>query len=304
VVGTCQANYTPNTIEGRPMTKRTNHLFWLGIVGGVLALSGCGRPLTCEPSDVQERRGVYKTTAQGELQMHVFECSQSGKRPAIVFFFGGGWVGGNPQQFFPHCRHLAALGMVAISAEYRVRNRHGTTPFECVADGKSAVRYLRRHAKELGVDPDRIIAAGGSAGGHVATCTATIPGYEEAGEDATVSSQPNALVLFNPVVDTTKLGYGANRFKDDPKVLSPAHHIRADLPPTIIFHGTADTTVPFENVKRFCGAMRQAGNECTLVPFESKKHGFFNYTREEDHRSYNETIEHTEGFLRTHGYIK
>lgn len=286
------------------MTKTIHYVFWLGIMSGVLALPGCGRPLTCEPSEVQERQIVYKTTAQGELQMHLFECEKHGERPAIVFFFGGGWVGGSVQQFFPHCRHLAALGMVAISAEYRVKNRHGTTPFECVADGKSAVRYLRRHAKELGVDPDRIIAAGGSAGGHVAACTATITGCEDESEEIAISSQPNALVLFNPVVDTTELGYGANRFKDDPRVLSPVHHVRADLPPTILFHGTADTTVPFENVERFCAAMRQVGNECTLMPFEGKKHGFFNYTREEDHRSYNQTIEHTENFLRAHGYIE
>ena len=106
------------------------------------------------------------------------------------------------------------------------------------------------------------------------------------------------------MVDTTKLGYGAKRFGDDPTIVSPVHHVREGLPPTIIFHGTADTTVPFENVERFCRKMREAGNTCTVVPFEGKKHGFFNYDREEDHRSYNETIAHMDEFLRTHGYIK
>ena len=75
---------------------------------------------------------------------------------AIVFFFGGGWVGGTPKQFFPHCTYLASRGMVAISAEYRVKDRHGVTPLECVLDGKSAVRWVRAHASELGIDPTLI----------------------------------------------------------------------------------------------------------------------------------------------------
>ena len=286
------------------MAQMRNSLIWLGAIGGILLLPACHKVTTCVPSEVQATEIVYKTTPQGDLKWHVFQCGTGSNRPAIVFFFGGGWVGGSPQQFFPHCRHLASLGMVAIAAEYRVKNRHGTSPFECVADGKSAVRYLRAHAEELGVNPRRIVAAGGSAGGHVAACTATIAAYNEENEDASVSSKPNALVLFNPVVDTTKLGYGANRFGDDPTVLSPVHHIRGGLPPTIIFHGTADTTVPFENVERFYREMLAAHNECHLVPFAGKKHGFFNYNKEEDHKSYKETVVHMDDFLRRHGFIR
>jgi acetyl esterase/lipase len=286
------------------MAKMSNALRCVGMLALVVLLSVCQPATASEPNEVQAGEVVYKTTPQGDLRLHVFQCGAGADRPAIVFFFGGGWVGGNPKQFFPHCRHLAALGMVAISAEYRVRNRHGTTPFECVADGKSAVRYLRAHAVELGIDPRRIVAGGGSAGGHVAACTATIAGYDEDGEDTAISSKPNALVLFNPVVDTTQLGYGANRFRDDPRQLSPVHHITDGLPPTIIFHGTADTTVPFENVERFCRKMHTVDNECTLVPFAGKKHGFFNYGRDEDNRSYKETVTHMDEFLRQHGFLK
>ena len=92
-------------------------------------------------------------------------------------------------------------------------------------------------------------------------------GGEEPAENAQISSVPNALILFNPVLDTTEQGYGAKNFKPDQQTaLSPSHHVRKGLPPTIIFHGTADTTVPFENAERFTRLMTAAGNPCTLVP--------------------------------------
>jgi len=113
---------------------------------------------------------LYKAVGETELKLHVFTPEghrASDKRPAIVFFFGGGWNGGSPSQFYPHCDYLASRGMVAAAAEYRVKSRNKTTPRECVKDGKSAVRWLRQHAGELGIDPKRVAAGGGSAGGHV-----------------------------------------------------------------------------------------------------------------------------------------
>ena len=115
---------------------------------------------------IDRREIIYKTVGDVELRMHVFEPED---RPtplaAIVFFFGGGWNSGTVEQFFPHCEHLAELGMFAAAADYRVKSRHGVTPDACLADGKSAVRYLYAHAEELGIDPDRIAAGGGSATG-------------------------------------------------------------------------------------------------------------------------------------------
>ena len=123
---------------------------------------------------------VYKATGKRAgkivgLRLHVFKPDghkETDSRPAIVFFFGGGWVGGTPTQFYQQARFLADRGMVAISAEYRV----GISPFHCVEDGKSAIRFVKEQASSLGVDPDRVIASGGSAGGHVAACTGVIEG--------------------------------------------------------------------------------------------------------------------------------
>ena len=243
---------------------------------------------------------VFKTTDQCELNLHVFDAGEraSRLRSAIVFFFGGGWNSGTPEQFYPHCRHFSKRGMLAISAEYRVKSRHNTTPFECVKDGKSAIRWLRAHADELHVDPCRIVAGGGSAGGHVAACTAVIDGYEEASEDLGISSAPNALLLFNPVIDTSPTGYGTYDLSD----ISPTHHVRPNLPPTQIFHGTADETVPLENAERFTRLMKEAGNICELTSFKGQGHGFFNYQRD-DGAAYHDTIKISKQFLTQHGFL-
>ena len=103
--------------------------------------------------------------------------------------------------------------MVAIVADYRVSGRHRTSAFEAMADAKSALRWVRAHSAELGIESNRIVAAGGSAGGHIALSAAVFDAYDEPDEDKTISSKPNALVLFNPAVDTThSTGSAPDRF--------------------------------------------------------------------------------------------
>ena len=246
----------------------------------LLAIVCCVSRAPAQDSISPDKHVTYKKIAGKELKLHVFYpegYKTTGSRPAIVFFFGGGWMGGTPKQFYQHSRDFAAKGFITMSAEYRAKGDGGASPFDCVKDGKSAVRWIRQHAKEMGIDPDRIIAAGGSAGGHVAACTGTIQGHEEEGEDLDISSLPNAMILYNPVLDTTDKGYGAKRFAPEQQTdLSPCHHVRKGIVPTLVFHGTADSTVPFENAKRFTRLMKEAGNNCVLVPFEKKNHGFFN----------------------------
>jgi acetyl esterase len=257
-------------------------------------------------TDRPTKKIVYKTIGDVELSLHVFEPEghkATDKRPAIVFFFGGGWTGGSPGQFYPHCKYLASRGMVACSAEYRVKSRNGTTPFECVKDGKSAVRYLRANAASLGLDPEKIAAGGGSAGGHVGACTGTIDGQEEEGEDASVSSKPDAMALFNPVIDTSDKGYGYSRLKEKFELISPVHNVKKGVPPTIFFHGTKDTCVPFANAKDFDERMEKAGNRCELVEFEGRGHGFFNAGRGGG-GDYWEITRKMDEFLASLGYLE
>ena len=253
---------------------------------------------------------VFKEPADGSaLKLHIYKPEKPVSEPSacIVFFFGGGWSGGSPRQFYQQADYFRRRGIVAVSAQYRTKKSHKVTPQVCVTDAKSAIRWVRQHADELGIDPERVIAGGGSAGGHVAACTGVLEGLEEPGEDLSISSKPNAMVLFNPVLDTTKKGYGVSRVGKDPTVLSPCHHVKAGIPATLVFHGTLDKTVPYENAVRFTRLMEEAGNSCKIITFEGRDHGFFNSSwfrstnRDED---YEKTMHDSDLWLTKLGLIK
>lgn len=252
---------------------------------------------------------VYKKTEQAQLTLQIFapegHCA-SDRRPAAVFFFGGGWVSGNVSQFAPHCRYLASRGMVGIVADYRVRSRHQTTPFECVEDGKSAVRWIREHARELGIDPNRIAAGGGSAGGHVAAATGTLKGLDNEGENQDVSSVPNALLLFNPVYDNGPDGYGYDRVKDRYEEISPIHNIEAQTPPSIVFLGTEDNLIPVATAQLFQSKSHEAGVESRLYLYEGEPHGFFNspeFRKNANAGIYENTLYEMDRFLVDQGFL-
>ena len=263
------------------------------------------------------RAEVYKTIGDVKLKIYIYEPKghkAGAKRPAIVFFFGGGWRGGTPKQFQEHCRYLASKGMVAMTADYRVSSRQGTKPFHCVRDGKSAVRWVRQNAKRLGVDPDHIAAGGGSAGGHVAGCTGTLPKHDEPGEDAKVSSVPNAMVLFNPVLITAKaeglkaFGGKLDRLAErlgveDSMTMSPYHNIRKGLPPTLVLHGKADTTVPYSTAEAYVKQVTKTGLRAELAGYDDMPHGFFNLGRY-DNKMFLATVTRMHEFLGSLGYVK
>ncbi len=253
---------------------------------------------------------AYKKTDEAQLTLQIFapegHCS-SDSRPAAVFFFGGGWVGGNVSQFAPHCRYLASRGMVGVVADYRVRSRHKTTPFDCVEDGKSAVRWLREHAGELGIDPNRIAAGGGSAGGHVAAATGTLAGLDNADENLDVSSAPNALLLFNPVYDNGPEGYGYDRVKERYLEISPIHNIDSSIPPSIVFLGTNDSLIPVETAQLFQAKSHEVGVESRLYLYEGEPHGFFNspeFKKNATPGIYENTLYEMDRFLVDQGFLK
>jgi len=222
---------------------------------------------------------VYKQTPQGELSLHLSlppGWLATDRRPAIVFFFGGGWKKGSYTQFVPQADYLASRGMVAAAADYRIQSLHGTARDACVEDAKSAVRWMRAHARDLGIDPDRIVAAGGSAGGHLAACTALVDGFDAAGEGTAVSARPNALVLFNPVLHIDHLAAERNTAIDMKlaEAITPNRFIRAGIPPAIMFFGTED---PLRvGAEDYVAKARPLGVRADLWTANGKGHGFFN----------------------------
>ncbi|HLI14648.1 MAG TPA: alpha/beta hydrolase [Acidimicrobiales bacterium] len=234
------------------------------------------------------RTEIYET-ANGRplaIELHGDDAARPA-RPAILFFHGGGWVGGSPEQFRPQCEHLASLGFLAATAAYRLVSG-STTIHDTLSDARSAIRWARRNARRLGADPARLAVGGGSAGAHLAACCALA---DDAAGDPTRTDRPDALVLFNPVLDVADL---ARRVARAPRgrhealraalhaaaacssELSPIERVRPGAPPTLVLHGEADELVPVGLARRFCASMRRAGNDCQLVEYPNAPHGFFN----------------------------
>ena len=226
--------------------------------------------------------------------------------PVIVSFFGGGWNTGQVSQFEPQANYFASRGMIAVLADYRVKSRHQTTPFDAVADAKSVIRYLRGNAAILHIDTTKIVASGGSAGGHLAAATATVPGLNNVNDNLRISCLPNALVLFNPVFDNGPSGYGYDRIVERYPEISPMHNIKKGTPPTIVFLGTRDDLIPVKTAQLYKLKMEKAGCRCDLFLFDGQKHGFFNFhdSSQEGSRYFKETVYQADLFLESLGYLK
>ena len=248
---------------------------------------------------------VYKEASDDKLWIYRFDPRDKTDKlhPAVVFFFGGGWNGGSVAQFEQHARYLAARGIVTFVADYRVKTRQKTDPDACVADGKSAIRWVRENAAKFGIDPSRIAAGGGSAGGHVAATTGICDGLEDPSENKSkVSSKSNALLLFNPVYDNGPNGYGHSRVKKWFPTISPAHNITKDDPPTIVFLGSNDDLIPVATAEKFDADLKAVGIQSELWVYDGQPHGFFNETKSK--RAFLDTIRKMDAFLQSIDWLE
>jgi len=259
--------------------------------------------------EVEKNKKVnaYKTTANADgseviLNLHIFNPAdhQAGdKRPAVIFFFGGGWSGGKPEQFFPQAKHLSQKGMVAISAEYRVAGRNKTDPKFCLQDANSAIRYLRKNAASLGIDPDKIVSAGGSAGGHLAAMVGTEGElFNDPQDDLNISAKPQLSVQFNPVIDTSAEGYGHNRVSKYWEDFSPMLRLSKDTPPSLVMFGDNDELIPLSTIERYKLKAQEVESNVKVIIYPGKGHGFFNRGN-----SYTETVAEMDKFLTAHGFL-
>ena len=247
---------------------------------------------------IKSEKVLYKSTEQTELNLYFYrplDFDNSKVYNCIIFFHGGGWNSGDHKQFERQSMYFASRGMVAISAEYRIKNKHGTSPIQAMEDAKSAVRFLRLNSKLFSINPDRIAAAGGSAGGHLAAVTANIDLFDNKNEDLSISSKPNLLILYNPVID-----FGSRKWLwiDNPSNASPIHNIKEGSPPTIILSGTEDKIVPFETIINYKKIMESVGSRCEVILYEGAEHAFFNTGND-----FIDTVLQSDIFLRSNWYL-
>lgn len=213
----------------------------------------------------------YKQTDPQPLRLWVFYpegWKASDKRAGMVFFCGGAWSHADHNEFVPWAAYLASRGMVTGVAEYRPKGA-----LTCDEDATSAVRWFRAHSAELGVDPKRIGASGGSAGGQMAAYAAMCEPRNSPNEDTSVSAKPNVLVLFDAVLDM-KIERAAERLSGQDKAsVSPIDHMAKDTVPTLLFYGTE---CPFVGQARaFLAKSRTLGNRVQLYTAPGGGHVYY-----------------------------
>ena len=274
--------------------------------------------LWAQENKVKKTQIVYKKVGDVELKINIFEPSkQDASKAALVLIHGGGWNSGKPEAMQRHAQYFCDRGLVVFTPEYRVRKRNNTTIVEAVEDAKSAVAWVKAHADEYGFDADKLIVGGGSAGGHLATSTVMLDGVGD--QSPKQDYKPSALVLFNPVLDVSKEGYGHFKVKEELKPygltwqqLSPMEHITKNLPPMIVVVGDRDKVLKKPVALKFEKRMKKAGNDFTLKLFPGAEHTFFNfgygkkqgYPKGTINKYYYEVLQTVDDFLVDHNYLQ
>jgi acetyl esterase/lipase len=247
---------------------------------------------------------IYQERPQGPVHAHVFFPQQqaTSPRPIVVFFHGGFWDTSTPAQFVPHCLHFVSRGAVAVVAETRTQQSHGTGAIEAIEDARDLVRWLRHNHDTFIIDPDKLIV-GGAAGGATAALLTALPKAKHLTSVDGISCKPQALILFSALVNPAAHAQAITRFPKHKaeKKWNPMRLIRRKLPPMIFFHGKSDRVTPFSEVEKFRRKARFWGNRCDLVDFEKADHSFFNFNF--DARQFERTVEAADHFLTDRGLL-
>ncbi len=239
----------------------------------ILLLALLVAPVTADPSVRIERAIPYATHDGKTLHLDAYLPPGEGPFPAVLVIHGGSWRGGDRNQLTMHAWIFARAGIAAFAIDYRLAPAH-RWPAQ-IHDCKEAVRWLRAHATDYHIDPQRIGAFGYSAGGHLAALlgvTDRSAGLEgpDAPEDADTRIQavcaggtPVEFRTLPPRSGTFRYWLGASP-ADDPelyRVVSPAAHISSEAPPFLFFHGTNDRMVSLKAVRRMSDDLQSQGVE-------------------------------------------
>jgi acetyl esterase/lipase len=246
--------------------------------GGAAGMGGGPPPEEPATNAVPSSIQTYKTIGDITLSAHIFNPpghSAKDMSPALLFFHGGGLRMGTPKQGYGLGELLSAKGVVVLSMQYRLADKPGLTLDAIIADTKSAVRWVRANAKTLGIDPNKIVISGHSAGAYLAATTALFARYDEPSEDAKVSSVPNAMILWSLPVRRTERNSAnilpAGATLDD---FQPEKFLRGGLPPSTFIHGSVDTIASPQVAQDFQAALKAAGNKTEFHLVEGVDHFF------------------------------
>lgn len=237
---------------------------------------------------------VYARYGSREVHLDLYlPKSRSGAIPAVVYIHGGGWRNGSRSAFARQAAHMATKGVAGACIEYRLSGEAKWPA--AIHDSKAAVRWVRANAAKYGLDPNRIGAAGGSAGGHLAALLGTTGGRKDLegdGGNAGVSSRVIAVAAFNPAVDLVSFAklrsenanssveaFLGSKYEANPKLwelATPLTHVSKESAAFLFLHGDADTTVPHKQSADMLAKLKAVGVSAEIMTAPGASHGYFN----------------------------
>ena len=262
---------------------------------------------------VMMKKFVYKNVNGKELSVAMFyapSSQQKNDNSAIALFHGGGWVFGDPSEFYEACRRYARKGFVTFSFQYRLsRNADGTypnpgiTPVESTKDARSAIRWIKENAESLKINPDKIVVGGQSAGGQLALSTALLDSINEKTDNLKINPMPCAILLYSSNVNTMEawIDMLLGKRREEIWSISPYHNLKKNMPPVIEFRGDEDDQVLPYTVGMFKARMLELDNYYEEYVYPGRKHYLA-----PDNKKYatyfdEEILEKTDAFLKKFG---
>lgn len=253
--------------------------------------------------DVPMIKRSYKKTHR-DLYLYISIPESEGEnRPALLFFNGGSFKKDpiTPDQFQYQAKHFSNKGIVSICVDYRNGSDDNFTPVQAICDVKSSIRWVKDHHLELGIDPNRIMVCGASAGGYITVSAFMFPEIDDEMNNTTDYYNVSELIIFAAGMDAVDI---TTRLFPDlvpmSQKFSPKHHIKRCLPRTLWMCGTGD--VLYEENIEFIQQMKEAGNDIRFVTYDGMEHGFFNYGRHEN-LYFTKTTKDMEDYLKEKQYI-
>ncbi len=250
-----------------------NKSFFMRMLLFVLLLAAGVRVTAADSVAYEVKTRVYKRVGTEELKLDVYapegaDKAQGAGRTVIILFHGGSWISGDRGQLAQQCRYFVQQGMVAVTADYRLLKngavaKNGADKDSLIADARSVVRWVKRHAAEWHIDIARVVLGGASAGGHLATMAVLNADINDPADNLSISVTARALVLFNPAYSP---GEDAS--------VQPYSFGGSRLPPVIFFYGSKDKWKPAGDSLRM--QLKKAGVDNEMWVAEGQVHGFFN----------------------------